>query len=450
MPPSGRRCITASRCSSWSPTIAHSSTTNCTRSGSPASARGRSRTAGSASASRSPTSISLRSRARKGRRASARSQKRATWWRPSSRRSPPSSAVKWRWSTCGWSPAIPRSRPPRCCAEPRRNRNCHDQEECIMKARHLAFATVALLSASLPALADDQVKLTIGQRGNWDTAISHLGDKAGIFKTHGLALDMIYTAGSGETLQPVIAGSVDLGLAVGTLGAIAAYSKGAPVRIIGAEATGAADYWYVKASSPIKTLKDLNGKTIAYSTAGSSTESVVRAFIKENGLTSAKAMSTGGAPSTMTAVMTDQVDVGWASPPGGLKDIDEGKIRLLARATDAAIVRGQTIRTIVANAQVLEKRKGVVERYMQAYRETIDYMYGDNPQVLKDYAAFAGVSEAMAKRVRDEFFPRALVMPDEIKGLDSLMADAVELKFISAPLSKAQIADLVQLQKPKP
>ena len=109
----------------------------------------------------------------------------------------------------------------------------------------------------------------------------------------------------------------------------------------------------------------------------------------------------------MTAVMTDQVDVGWASPPVGLKEIDEGKIRLLARATDAAIVRGQTIRVIVANAQFLEKHKDVVERYMQAYRETIDYMYGDNPQVLKDYAAFAGVSEAMAKRVRDEFFPRA-------------------------------------------
>jgi NitT/TauT family transport system substrate-binding protein len=317
-----------------------------------------------------------------------------------------------------------------------------------MKARHLAFATLALLSATVPVLAEDQLKLTIGQRGNWDTAISQLGDKAGIFKKHGIALEMIYTAGSGETLQPVIAGSVDLGLAVGTLGAIAAYSKGAPVRIIGAEATGAADYWYVKASSPIKTLKDLNGKTIAYSTAGSSTESVVRAFIKENGLT-AKAMSTGGAPSTLTAVMTDQVDAGWASPPGGLKEIDEGKIRLLARATDAAIVRGQTIRTIVANADVLVKRKDVVVRYMQAYRDTIDYMYSDDPQVFKDYAAFAGVSEAMAKRVRDEFFPRALVMPDEIKGLDSLMTDAVELRFISAPLSKEKIADLVQLQMPK-
>ena len=312
----------------------------------------------------------------------------------------------------------------------------------------LSIATTALLGTQA-ALADDQIKLTIGQRGNWDTAISQLGEAAGIFKKHGLALEMLYTAGSGETLQPVIAGSVDLGLAVGTPGAIAAYSKGAPVRIIGAEATGAADYWYVKASSPIKTLKDLNGHSIAYSTAGSSTESVVRAFIKENGLTSAKAVSTGGAPATMTAVMTDQVDAGWASPPGGLKEIDEGKIRILARATDAAIVRGQTIRVIVANAQFLAPHKDVAARYMQAYRETIDYMYGDNPQVLKDYAAFAGVSEAMAKRVRDEFFPRALVEPDEIKGLDSLMVDAVALKFISAPLSKEQVAELVQLQAAK-
>src|SRR5260370_12647679 len=104
---------------------------------------------------------------------------------------------------------------------------------------------------------------------------------------------------------------------------------------------------------------------------------------------------------------------------------------------------------MVANAEGLQKRKDVAERYLQAYRETIDYMYGNKPQVLKDYAAFAGVSETMAKRVRDEFFPRALVMPDEIKGLDSLMADAVELKFIAAPLSKTQIADLVQLQLPK-
>ena len=73
-----------------------------------------------------------------------------------------------------------------------------------------------------PATADDLVKMTIGQRGNWDTAITHLGEKAGIFKKHGIQMEMIYTSGSGETLQPVISGGVDLGLAVGTLGAMAA------------------------------------------------------------------------------------------------------------------------------------------------------------------------------------------------------------------------------------
>ena len=310
----------------------------------------------------------------------------------------------------------------------------------------LAAAAIAMATTA-PAAADDLVKMTIGQRGNWDTSIAHLGEKAGIFKKHGLQLEMIYTSGSGETLQPVISGSVDLGLAVGTLGAMAAYSKGAPVRIIGAEATGAADYWYAK-NPAIKTLKDTNGHTIAFSTNGSSTHSVVRAFIDEFKLT-AKPQPTGNPSATLTAVMTDQVDVGWAAPPFGLKEMEEGKIHLVARATDATLVRGQTIRVLVANADALVKRKEVIDRFMKAYRESIDYMYSANPQVMKDYAEFARVSEPLAKRVRDEFFPKSLVNPDQIHGLDSLIPEAVNLKFIPAPLTKEQIAELIQISPRK-
>jgi len=305
----------------------------------------------------------------------------------------------------------------------------------------VALGTIVLAA---PATADDLVKMTIGQRGNWDTAITHLGEKAGIFKKHGIQMEMIYTSGSGETLQPVISGGVDLGLAVGTLGAMAAYSKGAPVRIVGAQATGAADYWYAK-NPEIKTLKDTNGRTIAYSSNGSSTHSVVRAFIDEYKLTGAKTQTTGNPSSTLTAVMTDQVDVGWASPPFGLKELQEGKIHIVAKATDATLVRGQTIRVLVANTGTLTKRKAVLDRFMQAYREAIDYMYSDNPQVIKDYAEFAGVPETMAKRVRDEFFPKSLVNPDEIHGLGTLVPEAVNLKFIPAPLSKEQIAELIQI-----
>jgi NitT/TauT family transport system substrate-binding protein len=309
----------------------------------------------------------------------------------------------------------------------------------------LAIAAVAALACSPRADADDLIKLTIGQRGNWDTAITQLGTKAGIFKKNGIELEMVYTSGSGETLQPVIGGAVDAGLAVGTLGAISAYAKGAPVRIIAAQATGAADYWYAKAASPVNKLTDLTAaNTIAFSTNGSSTNSVVRAFIDEFKL-KVKTVATGNPSSTLTAVMTGQVDVGWAAPPFGLKEMEEGKTRLVARATDAALVRGQTIRVVVANANALAKRKDAIGRFMKAYRESIAYMYTGDPQVMKDYGAFAGVSETMAKRVRDDFFPQSLIDPDEIHGLDGLMAEAVTLKFIPAPLTAAQVGELVQI-----
>ena len=312
----------------------------------------------------------------------------------------------------------------------------------------LALAAIATtIAIGQPASADDLVKMTIGQRGNWDTAVPHLGEKAGIFKKHGIAMEMVYTRGSGETVQPVISGNVDLGLAVGTLGAMGYFAKGAPVRIVAAEATGAADYFYAKTDSGITSLKDpkAKGKTIAYSTNGSSTDSMVKAFLKEWKV-DLKPVATGSPPATLTAVMSNQVDVGWAAPPFGLKEIDEGKILLVARGSDTETIRGQTIRTIIANTDTLKNRHDVLRRFMQAYRETIEYMYSDNPQVIKDYAEFAGITPELAKRVRDEFFPRAILQMTEIKGLDQLLQDAVDLKYTDKPLTKAQVADLIQTE----
>ena len=117
-----------------------------------------------------------------------------------------------------------------------------------MKADHCRRAGGACAVRRSAASAQDTVKLAVGQRGNWDTSVSEIGQRAGIFKKHGLVLDIVYTQGAGETQQAVISGSVDIGIAAGVMGVLSAYSKGAPVRVIGAETTGAGDlYWYVKA-----------------------------------------------------------------------------------------------------------------------------------------------------------------------------------------------------------
>jgi NitT/TauT family transport system substrate-binding protein len=308
----------------------------------------------------------------------------------------------------------------------------------LAAAASLAFTTSA-------AFAEDTLKLAVGQRGLWDTSVSEVGQRAGIFKKHGLNLEILYTQGAGETQQAVISGAVDIGVAGGIMGALSAYSKGAPVRIISAETTGAGDlYWYVKADSPIKTIKDFDGKTIAYSTNGSSTHGVVSAYVQEYGLKNAKLTATGSPPATLTALMSGQVDVGWAAPPVGLDQLDKNEIRKISTGNDASVFKGQTVRVNLANLDTLKTRKDAVERYMAGYRETVDALYSD-PAFLKIYADFAGISEEKAKRVRDDFFPKAAVNPDEIKGIDVIVSDAVNLKFTATQLTKDQLADLIQI-----
>ena len=306
------------------------------------------------------------------------------------------------------------------------------------------FAALSLLAGIATAAADDTIKLAVGQRGNWDTSMSEVGQLAGIFKKHGLVLEIVYTQGAGETQQAVISGSVDIGIAAGVMGVLSAYSKGAPVRVIGAETTGAGDlYWYVKADSAIKTLKDTDDKILAYSTNGSSTHGVVTAFVKEYNL-KAKLTAMGGPAANITAVMSGQIDVGWAAPPFGLDQLDAKQIRIIATGNDASVFKGQTVRLNIANADYLKTHKDVVARYMKAYRETVNYMYTD-PAALKVYADWLKITEAKARRTRDDFFPRASVEPDTITGLDTIVKDAVTLKFTASELTKAQLDDLIQI-----
>jgi NitT/TauT family transport system substrate-binding protein len=305
-----------------------------------------------------------------------------------------------------------------------------------------ALAGAIAIVVSHAASAQDNLKLTVGQRGNWATSVAEVGQRAGIFKKHGLTLDLLYTQGSGETQQAVIAESVDIGIAPGTMGAMSAFAKGAPVRIIGAETTGASDlYWYVKADSPIKTIKDFDGKTVAYSTNGSSTHMVVLAFIKQFDL-KAKAVATGGPIPTLTQVMSGQIDVGWAAAPDGLDQLDRGDIRYIANGNDALIFQNQTVRVNITNARTLATRRGAVERFVKAYRETARWLYSDDT-ALKVYADWLGITLAKAKRTRDEFYPWEALDPDRILGLESIVLDAVNLKYLTTPLTKAQLDELV-------
>ena len=317
----------------------------------------------------------------------------------------------------------------------------------------MGFRATVLLSIALIATgasssrADDLLKLAVGAPNNWDSGVPDVGQRAGIFKKHGLALEILYTNGGGETMQAVISGSADVGIAAGTGGVFGAFAKGAPIRILLAGTTGTRDlYWYVPAASPIKTFAELNGKTVAYSTTGASTHTTLLALIKHFGVT-AKPVSTGAAAITLTQAMSGQIDVGWASPPIGLQQLEEGKIRLIAHGSDAPQTREQTVRVHIVNANVLAKRNDVMKRFVAAYRESYNWLYAD-PASVETYAEYAHVPVRLAERIRDEFMLKEAMNPDRVSGIEALTKDAIDFKFMQAPLTPSQLAELIRIPAP--
>jgi NitT/TauT family transport system substrate-binding protein len=313
-----------------------------------------------------------------------------------------------------------------------------------MKMR-ISCALVALVLGTAQASAQDTLKIAIGQINNWENQAPTLGEDAGIFKKHNLKIEAFGTQGAGETIQAVVSGSADLGAGVGVAGVMRAFQRGAPVRVLLPAFTGTGDlYWYVKADSPIKTIKDATAQnTIAYSTSGSSSNNIVVAFGQELGV-KAKPTATGGPPATLTQVMTGQIDIGWAAPPFGLKDIKDGKIRIVARGSDIPSLHGQTVRAIIVNADALKTKRDAIMRFAKGYREAVDWMYAD-PKALQMYSEKVKQPVDILQESLKEFHPKSAMQTDKMVDIDGAVTDAVKLKFLDAPLTREQLAEFLQI-----
>ena len=227
--------------------------------------------------------------------------------------------------------------------------------------------------------------------------------------------------------------------------AFGTFGKGAPIRIISSEIIGSPDlYWYVPASSPIRKIEDLNGKTVAYSLVGSSSHAGLLALIAQYKLT-AKPTSTGSITATFTQTMTGQVDVGFGAAPFGLDLVEQGKTRIVASGSDVAALRTRVVRVNLTGAQTLANKHDAIVRFMQAYRETVDWMYS-SPDALKIYGEYSGLPDSIVQRVV-KLIPKEALQTDQIKDLDGVMADAVAQKFLTAPLTADQVKELVQIPK---
>jgi NitT/TauT family transport system substrate-binding protein len=311
--------------------------------------------------------------------------------------------------------------------------------------RRIAGALVAAfaVTAGAQALAADKIKIAISQKGLWDTATSYFAAERGFFKAEGLDVSYLFTAGGTETLQTVMTGTTAIATGTGILGVIGTYGKGGAVRIIRSEILGAPEaFWMVKADSKIKSAKDFNGKQVAFSRPGSTTHLIVLTMARNFGV-KPKLVSTGKISASRIQLMSGQIDVGFSIPPFNLDLVKSGAVRVVFRATEVPEIQQQTIRVNVAHKDL---SPDIIARFNRAYEKTLAWMYDKPEESAAAYAKFANIPLDIAKET-PSYYPRAAVEKREMVGLDRNIADAIKAKFLKAPLTKAQVADMVRIPK---
>ena len=221
-----------------------------------------------------------------------------------------------------------------------------------------------------------------------------------------------------------------------------AFVKGSPVRIISAEITGSPDlFWIVRADSPFKTIKDLDGKSVGFSRPGSSTHMIIQ-LASEHYKIKPNLVPVGGVPDSFTAVMTKQVDAGWSSPPYLLDRIEKGEIRIVFRGAELETTKTVTMRVNFASAGFYEKQTQTVRGFLRALKKSIDYMYDKPKETIALFAEFnkfpLSVAEAGFK-----FFPKESLALSPVSRADFSIDLALKLKMIDKAPTAGELKKLI-------
>ena len=158
---------------------------------------------------------------------------------------------------------------------------------------------------------------------------------AGIFKTHGLDVQFVYTRGGTAAMQALVGGAVDYA-ATSLDVAIQAYANvGADIRRFAV--TGRLPLFAIatapKTADKIKSIKDLEGKTVGINALGTADHALTLYLLKQAGADARKVQFATMGVNLLEALRQGQVDVGLVQEPA-LTLVKRAGGRVLMNAMD--------------------------------------------------------------------------------------------------------------------
>jgi NitT/TauT family transport system substrate-binding protein len=243
--------------------------------------------------------------------------------------------------------------------------------------RLAALAAGAVLSTTIAAQAADLVRIGVPTKAFWPTILITAGIENGIFAKEDLEAEMTIYRGGAETFEAVAADSADIGNVAAALVAIAR-TRGVETKLVG----NGADEWSgwilgVKVDSPITDPKELDGKNVGITSAGSGTDQLALWAQTQSGVTFNRVPVGGGG--LVPNLLNDNLDAAVIYSPLSYQEVANGTVRVLvdfATAMPPNLTGGWAIKD-----ETLEERPDFVRRTLNAIYGSLQYMLEN-----RDYA----------------------------------------------------------------
>jgi len=254
-----------------------------------------------------------------------------------------------------------------------------------------------------------------------------VGSEAGIFKQHGIELEISNFAGDAKLLQALAAGAIDIALGGGPT--LAFVAKGTPMLGIAALADAPGTIMLVVLKDgPIKTEDDLKGRTVSVSTTGSLTYWLAKELSRAHGWGNdgINIAPLGSPIAQVAALKTGQIDGVVTDSSSVIKLEEDGVGRILVRFGDR--IKDFHVHTALASTAFIDKHPDAVRAFLAGWFESVRHMRAHKEEAVEIAARVTGVSKTVAARNYDELMP--IFNPTgrfNAKALDVLATSFVEM-----------------------
>lgn len=311
-----------------------------------------------------------------------------------------------------------------------------------MRLRSILFTS--LLSWLLIFARNAPAQLTsvkVGHNGFSDEGVFYLGREVGIFKKHGIELELIYIPGGSLSMQALIGKSLDLLLAGGTP-LVYAQLKGADLRMIGG-VNNLLPYVLV-AREGITRAEQLKGKKVGISRFGSNTDFVVKLAATQLGLSpksDIQIIQSGGQDARVVALKSGAVDATVLTPDVAFIGRKLG-FNVLLDFVDKGIEYQHV--GVGSRVDYLKSQGDIARRFMRAYLESIRYYFSHKDDAVRTSMRLLKVDDRQVGEIG--FDLRRKTLPTDgkptVKGMQLVLDAAAEDDPKAKSLAPEQLIDL--------